>query len=127
MVKGVVFGYVVIFCMVIMEEVFDMFKDDFGNLMSYFCDILIYVGCVVGFVVVLENMCIVEDENLFDNMLKMGVWLMDNLEVLKDKYVVVGDVCGCGLFVGIELVVDWYIKELVDEVKVQVVVGYCMM
>lgn len=125
MVKGVVFGYVVIVVMVMIEEVFNMFKDDVSDLMNYFCDILIFGGCIVGLVVVLENMCIIEDEGLLENCINMGVCLCGNFEVLMEKYVVIGDVCGKGFFMGVELVFDCEIKEFVLEVKVQVVIVEC--
>lgn len=126
MVKGVVLGYVVIFCIVIIECVFEMFKDDVSDLMGFFCDILIFGGCILGLVVVLENMCIIEDEGLLDNIICMGEWVLVNLNVLMDKYRVIGDVCGKGLFCGVELVVDCVMKEFVDEKMVQVVVVDCL-
>lgn len=58
------------------------------------------VSCAVG-LAVLEVM---ESENLQQNALSAGDRLLAGLNRLKDKYAIIGDVRGAGLFVGIELV-----------------------
>jgi taurine-pyruvate aminotransferase len=52
--------------------------------------------------------------------------MLDQLNALKDKHEVVGDVRGKGLFLGVELVSDRTTREPMDEKKVQAVVGDCM-
>ena len=126
MAKGVASGYAAISCTVTTEAVFEMFKDDPSDPMSYFRDISTFGGCTSGPVAALENMKIIEDEGLLDNTLKMGARLMDNLRALKDKHRVVGDVRGAGLFCGAELVADRVTKEPSDEKKVAAVVADCM-
>ena len=126
MAKGVASGYAAISCTVTTEAVFDMFKDDPADPMSYFRDISTFGGCTSGPAAAIENMRIIEDEGLLDNTLRMGARLMANLNALKDKHRVVGDVRGKGLFCGAELVADRATKEPADERKVAAVVADCM-
>ena len=115
MAKGLASGYAPISVMVATEEVFSEFLADPADKMSYFRDISTFGGCAGGPAAALENMRIIEEENLLDNVVKMGDYLMDQLHVLKDKHPMVGDVRGKGLFVGMELVKDRQTKEPTDE------------
>ena len=126
MAKGVASGYAAISCTVTTEAVFEMFKDDPADPLSYFRDISTFGGCTSGPAAAIENMRIIEDEGLLDNTLKMGARLMENLSALKDKHRVIGDVRGKGLFCGAELVADRGTKEAADEKKVAAVVADCM-
>jgi taurine-pyruvate aminotransferase len=126
MAKGVASGYAAIACTVTTEAVFDMFKDDPSDPMSYFRDISTFGGCTGGPAAALENMRIIEDEGLLENTLRMGDRLMGNLHGLMEKHRVIGDVRGKGLFCGAELVADRGTKEPADEKKVQAVVADCM-
>ncbi|HAG26742.1 MAG TPA: aspartate aminotransferase family protein, partial [Rhodobacter sp.] len=108
------------------EAVFDMFKDDPSDPMSYFRDISTFGGCASGPAAALENMRIIEDENLLQNTLTMGARLMNNLHGLAEKHKVIGDVRGKGLFCGAELVSDRQTKEPADEKMVAAVVADCM-
>ncbi len=126
MAKGVASGYAAISCTVTTEAVFDMFKDDASDPLSYFRDISTFGGCTSGPAAALENMRIIEDEKLLDNTTAMGERLMGNLHALMDKHPVIGDVRGKGLFCGAELVADRTTKEPVDESKAQAVVADCM-
>lgn len=126
MAKGVASGYAAISCTVTTEEVFNMFKDDASDPLSYFRDISTFGGCTSGPAAALENMRIIEDEGLLDNTLKMGERLRANLRALQEKHRVIGDVRGAGLFCGAELVADRATKEAADEKKVAAVVADCM-
>jgi len=74
----------------------------------------------------LETMRIIEDENLLQNTLDMGEYLMEKLRGLQNKYKVIGDVRGKGLFCGMELVKDRQTKEPVDEKMLMAVAADCM-
>jgi taurine-pyruvate aminotransferase len=126
MAKGVASGYAAISCTVTTEAVFDMFKDDAADPLSYFRDISTFGGCTSGPAAALENMRIIEDEGLLANTLAMGDRLMGNLYALQDKYAAIGDVRGKGLFCGAELVADRATKEPVAEKLAQAVVADCM-
>ena len=126
MAKGVASGYAAISCTVTTEEVFDLFKSDPDDPMSYFRDISTFGGCAAGPAAALENMRIIEDEGLLDNTTAMGAYLMDSLNALKEKHAIIGDVRGKGLFCGAELVRDRSTREPVAESLVQALVADCM-
>lgn len=126
MAKGVASGYAAISCTVTTEAVFNLFKDDPGDPMSYFRDISTFGGCTAGPAAALENMRIIEDEDLLNNTIAMGERCLNNLRGLMDKHRVIGDVRGKGLFLGAELVADRGTKEALDEKTVQAVVADCM-
>ncbi|KAL1139525.1 hypothetical protein AAG570_006508 [Ranatra chinensis] len=48
----------------------------------------------------------VEKDNLRENAVKVGRYLLNSLKRLADKHTLIGDVRGVGLFIGIELVLD---------------------
>ena len=60
------------------------------------------VSCAVGLAV----LNIIEDESLQSNALRVGAYLKAGLNSLKQKYALIGDVRGEGLFIGAELVLD---------------------
>jgi taurine-pyruvate aminotransferase len=126
MAKGVASGYAAISCTVTTEAVFDMFKDDATDPMSYFRDISTFGGCTAGPAAALENMRIIEDEGLLENTIRMGDRCLGNLHALMDKHKVIGHVRGKGLFLGAELVADRATKEPANEKLVQAVVADCM-
>ncbi len=126
MAKGVASGYAAISCCVTTEAVFEQFKDDPDDKLSYFRDISTFGGCTAGPAAALENMRIIEDEGLLENTRKMGAHLIENLNALAEKHQVIGDVRGKGLFCGAELVADRSTKEPMDEKKVAAVVADCM-
>ncbi len=126
MAKGVASGYAAISCTVTTEAVFEAFKADPDDPMSYFRDISTFGGCTGGPAAALENMRVIEDENLLENCTAMGEYLQERLEALQGKHAVIGDVRGKGLFQGAELVADRETKEPLPEAMVQGVVADCM-
>ncbi|MCB5410267.1 hypotaurine--pyruvate aminotransferase Tpa [Pseudogemmobacter faecipullorum] len=125
MAKGVASGYAAISCTVTSERVFDYFKSDAADPMSYFRDISTFGGCTSGPAAALENMRIIEDEDLIGNTVTMGERCLANLQVLMEKHKIIGDVRGKGLFLGAELVADRITKEPAAEKLVQQVVAEC--
>jgi len=59
--------------------------------------------CAAAALAVLE---IIEKEKLANNAMRMGNYALRRFEDMKDRYEIVGDVRGVGLFLGIELVKD---------------------
>ena len=127
MAKGVASGYAAISCTVTTEAVFDMFKDNADDPMSYFRDISTFGGCTGGPAAALENMRILEDEKLLENCAEIGEYLFGQLEELAARFPKVsGQVRGKGLFQGLELVKDVETREPLDESLVQGIVADCI-
>lgn len=125
MAKGLASGYAAISCTVTTEAVFDLFKDNAADPLSYFRDISTFGGCASGPAAALENMRIIEDEDLIGNARRMGEYLTESLRTLQGRHAVIGDVRGIGLFQGVELVSDRTAKTPVDERLAQRVVAEC--
>lgn len=125
MAKGVASGYAAISCTVTTEAVFNDFMDD-SDTMGYFRDISTFGGCTAGPAAALANMDIIEREGLLENTKVQGAYLKERLYGLMDKYDIIGDVRGKGLFVGFELVKDRATKEPVNESVAAAVAGHCM-
>ena len=122
MAKGVASGYAAISCTVTTEAVFEAFKAEPDDRMSYFRDISTFGGCTAGPTAALANMDIIEREGLLENSRTVGGYLLERLEGLKERHTLVGDVRGKGLFAGVELVSDRDTREPLDE---QAVIGVC--
>jgi 4-aminobutyrate aminotransferase-like enzyme/Ser/Thr protein kinase RdoA (MazF antagonist) len=65
------------------------------------------VACAAG-LAVLE---VLEEEHLKENALRVGSYLIARLKSLQGKHVLIGDVRGVGLFLGIDLVLDRTTRE----------------
>ena len=126
MAKGVASGYAAISCTVTTEAVFEQFKADPSDHMSYFRDISTFGGCTAGPAAALANMEILEEEDLLANSAAMGDYLQERLRELAARHAIIGDVRGRGLFVGAELVTDRDTKEPVPEGFVGRVQADCM-
>lgn len=127
MAKGLASGYAAISCTVTTEELFNQIHEDDGDgKMDYFRDISTFGGCTAGPAAALANLNIIEQENLLENTKLMGEYLRQGLLALKDKYPLIGDVRGKGLFAGFELVNDRDTKEPVDESVAIQIAGHCM-
>jgi len=108
------------------EEIFNVFKENNNPRMDYFRDISTFGGCTAGPAAALANMKIIEDENLLENVKVQGEYLLGRLHDLKNKYQIIGDVRGKGLFCGFEMVKDRVSKEPVDETVAMAIGAHCM-
>jgi taurine-pyruvate aminotransferase len=126
MAKGVASGYAAIACLVTNEKVFELFKDDASDPLNYFRDISTFGGCTAGPAAALENLAIIEEENLLDNTVAQGDYMLGRLGELMDKHANIGQVRGKGLFLGAELVADRDSRAPVAEKLAQAVVADCM-
>lgn len=124
--KGVASSYAAISCVVTTEAIFDEFIAEASNREAYFRDVSTYAGCTAGPAAALENLKILETENLIENSAKMGDFLLNKLEGLKNKYPIVGDVRGKGLLIGLELVSNSESKTPVSESVTIKVASMCM-
>ena len=126
MAKGVASGYAAISCTVTTEAIFNEFKGDPSDGMSYFRDISTFGGCTAGPAAAIENMNIIKEENLLDNVTKMGEYAMEKMYELQAKHEMIGDVRGKGLFLGMELVKDRTTKEPAHEAVAMEIGADCM-
>lgn len=124
--KGVAGGYAAISLTITSEEVFSMFKADLSKTEHYFRDISTFGGCTAGPAAALETFNIINNENLLDNVQKMGNYLNDKLLGLQDKHQAIGDVRGKGLIMGLELVNDRKTKEPMSEQLLFKISGHCL-
>jgi 4-aminobutyrate aminotransferase-like enzyme/Ser/Thr protein kinase RdoA (MazF antagonist) len=60
------------------------------------------VSCAVGLTV----LDVIEEEQLQKHALKVGTYFIDQLKQLQSQYPLIGEVRGCGLFIGVELVLN---------------------
>jgi 4-aminobutyrate aminotransferase-like enzyme/Ser/Thr protein kinase RdoA (MazF antagonist) len=65
------------------------------------------VACAAGLAV----LDVLEEEHLQDHALRVGADLMSGLKSLQERYLLIGDVRGSGLFLGIDLVLDRDTRE----------------
>ena len=77
--------------------------DSFDNGMEYFNT---FGGNPVSCAIGLAVLDVIEEEQLQENAQTVGSLLLAGLQGLKQKYPVIGDVRGLGLFIGVELVTD---------------------
>ena len=125
MAKGLASGYAAISCTVTNENIFNRFKSNTDNKMSYFRDISTFGGCAGGHAAAIENLAIIERENLVENSQKIGEYLLDKLKGLRDKHEFVGDARGKGLLAGIELIKNSDTNEPAHEHYAIKIANYC--
>ncbi len=77
--------------------------DRFNNGMEYFNT---FGGNPVSCAIGLAVLDVIEQDQLQNNALIVGDYLLEGLQALKQKYPIMGDVRGLGLFIGVELVTD---------------------
>lgn len=98
-VKGVNVGYVLVGGVLISELIVCYFDDYF------FVGGLIYFGYLLVMVVIVVIIDVMKEEKVVENVVFIGnEVLCFGFEVLVEKYVIIGEVCGCGLFQVLELV-----------------------
>ena len=114
-------------CTVTTQGVFDLLEGSGSNAaVSYFRDVSTFGSCTGGPAAALANLEIIEREKLVTNLRLMGSVLTKRLQGLRNKYPVIGDVRGKGLFQGLELVKDRASKAPVSEMVLGGIVADCM-
>lgn len=103
--KGLTSGYVPLGGVVVSDAIARHFDDK----MLYMG--LTYYGHPLACAAGIATINVYKDENLIENSKQLGVLLRHELEELKNKYALVGDVRSIGLFSVLELVRDRVTKE----------------
>lgn len=103
--KGITCGYVPLGACMISDKMAEHFNEK-GFPHSY-----TYSGHAVSCATALSVVNLYEEEKLWENSEKMGVYMMDKLNAMKERIPIIGDVRGMGLFMGVELVKDRESKD----------------
>jgi adenosylmethionine-8-amino-7-oxononanoate aminotransferase len=106
--KGITSGYIPMGGAIVRKSISDAFV---GSQQAAFRHVITFGGHPVAAAASLKNIEIMEREGLVENSARMGRYLLDGLEELKQKHQVIGDVRGLGLMCGLELVRDRQTKE----------------
>ncbi|ULQ54737.1 aminotransferase class III-fold pyridoxal phosphate-dependent enzyme [Flavihumibacter fluvii] len=105
MAKGLTCGYLPFGCLQVSNKIAAIFDDAVLPLG------LTYSAHPVACAAALETLKIYEDENLFENTIKMGKYMEQQVEALKQKHPSIGDFRNTGLLGCIELVKNQKTKE----------------
>jgi adenosylmethionine-8-amino-7-oxononanoate aminotransferase len=109
--KGFSGGYLPLGAAVTSEKISDEFLKEPGK---EFRHGFTFGGHPASCAAALANIEIIQKENLVENAAKMGKYIKGNLELLKKKYEIIGDIRGMGLLLAIELVKDKKTRERID-------------
>lgn len=82
--------------------------DSFNNGMEFFST---FGGNPVACAAGLAVLDVLEEENLQQNALRVGAYLIEDLRSLQTRHTLIGDVRGSGLFLGIDFVLDRETRE----------------
>ena len=105
MAKGLSGAYVPLGATIVRKHIGDRFKEQFFS-----CGAT-YAGHALACAAATAVIPIYQEDNLIENSAKMGNYLLEKAQELKDKHPCVGDVRGLGLFVGLELVKNKQTRE----------------
>jgi len=102
--KGLGGGYP-ISAVVTTKEISDLvYKNGFKYITSHMCDPFV---CAVS----LKTIEIIERDRLVNKAQETGNYLLNELRKIQNKYEIIGDIRGCGLMMGVEIVKNKKTKE----------------
>jgi len=114
MAKGMTCGYLPLGASIVRKHIGDRFKEQF------FSHGATYAGHALACATALSVIPIYQEDNLIENSVKMGEYLLEKAMELKEKHPCVGDVRGLGLFVGLELVKNKATREPIMPVDAKI-------
>ncbi len=106
--KGITSGYIPMGGAILRKPIADAF---IGGPKAAFRHVITFGGHPVAAAASLKNIEIMEREGMVENSARMGLYLLDGLEELKEKHPIIGDARGLGLMCGLEFVKDRQTKE----------------
>jgi len=113
MAKGLSGGYAPLGAVAVQDFIHETFKNGSGKFAHGFTFGSNPIAAAAGMAVVRY----VRENNLVENSYKVGQYLLEKLNLLKDKYWFIGDVRGLGLMTGVEFVKDKETKEPFEQAK----------
>lgn len=114
--KGINSGYVPLGATLLNQRVADAFitSDEAQFSGNAFFHGHTYAGHPLACVAAIANLKIIEEEDLPGNAARVGAYFLNRLKDVQSRHPNMGDVRGCGLMIGIELVADPETKEPFD-------------
>ena len=112
--KGLTCGYLPLGATIARKHIGDRFKEQF------FAHGATYAGHALACATALAVIPIYQEDNLIENSRRMGAYLLEQAQELKEKHRCVGDVRGLGLFVGLELVKSKKTREPIMAVDAKI-------
>ena len=106
--KGLTSGYIPMGGAILRKPIADAFV---GSPQAAFKHVITFGGHPVAAAAALKNIQIMEEEGMVENSARMGRYLLDGLEELKEKHQIIGDVRGLGLRCGMDIGKDRQTKE----------------
>ena len=106
--KGITSGYIPMGAAVARKPIADAFVGSQRTALSH---VVTFGGHPVASAAALKNIEIIEQDGLVENSARMGRYMLDGLEELKEKHQIIGDVRGLGLLCGVEFVRNRQTKE----------------
>ena len=106
--KGITSGYIPMGGAILRKPIADAFV---GSPRAAFRHVITFGGHPVAAAASLKNLEIMEREGMVENSARMGKYLLDGLEELKEKHSIIGMARGLGLMCGLELVQNRETKE----------------
>lgn len=103
--KGITSGYIPLGAVIVSEKIGDFFED------KYLYAGLTYNGHALACAAALATIAVYEEDGLIENAARLGNYLGEALEDIRERHPSVGDVRSIGLFATIELVRDRMTKE----------------
>lgn len=123
MAKGMASAYMPMSATAVKEDIFKVFLNDPSDKMAYFRDVSTYAGCAGSCAATLETIRLMEEQDMCKKSEVMGGYLIESLKELQERFPMIGDVRGKGLFAGIELVEDRKTKVPVTERVIGQILG----
>ena len=90
-------------------------KEEFADALDKISASSSYGGNPMACAAALASIEVIEEEEILENVRRVGALLMKRMEKMKEEHPVIGDVKGKGFLLGIELVKDKSTKEPFDE------------
>ena len=90
-------------------------KEEYGDALDKISASSSYGGNPMACAAALASIEVIEEEDILENVRRVGSYMMKRMEKMKEDHPIIGDVKGKGFLLGIELVKDKSTKEPFEE------------